>query len=236
MFREGVVFLAFDHFPDNPIMPGVKMISAMIDCAKQTIFGPKPGLSEACLQSIEKVHFLRQVKPISDLYATALVSILDNSIICVGCDIKQGDEKVAECILNFNGIEAKRSWFADSTLTYTGTETWSAKEQGLPMPPEMMVEAMAQTGIQIVQMHPEHQNKLFIFKGIKSTNFYYPVLPETEIIMDAEFSWTDPGRYGQATCTTKVGDLLVADATVEFTAMKIRERPVRDKAPEPELT
>lgn len=114
---------------------------------------------------------------------------------------------------------------ATAVYTYTGKEIWKAEDHfpGNPVMPGMMIlESMAQTSIQIAQVMPGYEDKIFTFKGISEANFYEMVKPGTTLTIDSLILFTEKDRFGTVSCEAKNGDKPVADAVFKFAVVTNR--------------
>jgi len=90
------------------------------------------------------------------------------------------------------------------------------------MPGVLILEAMAQTGaVYLKKVHPECQDKLFVFAGLENVRFKNPVFPGDTLIIEAE-KFKKKGHIFRTTVTAKVGEKVVAQA--EIIAAMIEEK------------
>lgn len=218
-------WLAGDHFPGNPIMPGAKQISTMFDAALKTIalrseVRKKMIDLRLLLIGLRDIEFKSQVRPDSHLVVTAISQRSGEWETAISCQVTTDRREIARGILMFDNAKPRVADPITHHSVYTGKEFWLAG--GLNLPPEMILEAMAQNAIQIAQFQPDGDQKLFLFSGIENAHFYGPVPPESEISLNATIMWTDSNRRGKANCLARIGETKVAEATILFAVIKNR--------------
>lgn len=221
------VWLATDHFPGSPIMPGVKMIRAMADCALHDLrhrFEPRKKI--LALRAVRDIKFHRRVLPGTQLTVVANVVPSQRHEAMAGCEINDNGNLVASGTLEFREVENfRKARQSTCIISYTGKERWMASNH-FPddpiMPSEMILEAMNHGAIQIQQALPGAEEKIFLLQGIQNAHLYEEVRPDTKLILDAMVAWVQPGRRGIANCIAKNGATMVAEAAIEFAVIKNR--------------
>lgn len=226
------IWTAEAHFPGNPIMPGVKMIQLMSECALQEI-SFREGLQtflptrHHAVKKIRDLRFRNMVKPGTELNVTVAVGASQYGITECICEITEGNKMIAEGTLEFHGVDQILSdRTARLNSIYTGEELWSA--DNVAMGWEMIFESIAQNTIQIRKAHDEKneqiQNKLFVLQGITAADCYDFVLPGTIVYLKSMIAWDDFGRRGKAHCTAKNSSGLVARVVLEFACIPQRKK------------
>ena len=108
-------------------------------------------------------------------------------------------------------------------LDYTGKEILDLADH-FPgqriFPGALLIEAMAETTIQLAQRLEGYENKIFALVGVDECRFYHAVRPGKTIRLTAQFESFGHG-YGRALCHAFVDDKLVAKTRLAFTEIKI---------------
>lgn len=222
------VWLAMDHFPGNPIMPAVRQIRSMLTAALSSVTINQEEIGQCgldmlhLLKGLRDVQFFGKIKPNSNLTVTSTVKKSTDHETTIVCELKKSDKKMAAGILTLAGVTPQLVSPVTINCQYFGTDIWEAG--GGFMPPEMILESMAQTAIQIIQVVPELQHCLFLYHGIEDASFHKPVPPNTLINLNARVTWHQENRLGQARCTATVDNELVAEQILNFAVTKNRQR------------
>jgi len=112
---------------------------------------------------------------------------------------------------------------ATCEIDYTGTEKLDLADH-FPgqriFPGALLIEAMAQTTIQLAQQLEGYENKIFALMGVNECRFYQAVRPGKTIRLTAKFDRFSHG-VGRAACQAFVGDKLIVKAQLTFMEIKI---------------
>lgn len=107
---------------------------------------------------------------------------------------------------------------ASANFPYTGTEKLDLADHfpGMPIfPGALLLEAMAQTAIQVAQVSYEMQGKNFFFAGIEKARFHYQIPAPAVINMKAKVVSLKMS-IGRAECQAEVDGKIVGEATIIF--------------------
>jgi UDP-3-O-[3-hydroxymyristoyl] N-acetylglucosamine deacetylase/3-hydroxyacyl-[acyl-carrier-protein] dehydratase len=83
------------------------------------------------------------------------------------------------------------------------------------MPGVLIIEALAQLGGILLSQKLEHAGKVAVLLSLDKVKFRRPVTPGDQVILEAE-SVRVKSRTGQVQCLARVGNELVAEATIRF--------------------
>jgi len=223
-YHDRIAWLAIDHFPDQPIMPGMMQIIILRKCANRLIPGAK-------LVGVKNVLLKKIIKPNTDL---ALLVKMDrdpdnvNQVLC-DCSITAYEKPEREFFngqLVFDSYDKELLELSDVT-TFRGDEIWllhHISPNTNDLPNELLLEAMAQTGLQVSQAKSELDNKYFAFQSIESATFSEYVRFGDIVILSAKVDWIDLFRIGSVDCQAHVGDKKIAEAKFNFVVLTKRHK------------
>jgi UDP-3-O-[3-hydroxymyristoyl] N-acetylglucosamine deacetylase/3-hydroxyacyl-[acyl-carrier-protein] dehydratase len=83
------------------------------------------------------------------------------------------------------------------------------------MPGVLIIEAMAQLAGILLSQELEHKGKIAVLLSMDRARFRRPVVPGDQLILEA-VSLRVKTRTGHVRCSARVGDTLVAEATIKF--------------------
>lgn len=214
-YKDGTTWHAHDHFPNLPIMPGVKQLSIMIETACLSFTDSYP----VGLVTIQDVRFSGRITPGAKLTVNAMAK-QEHGDAKVFCELKSNGKTVTMATLIFAKKIVKSIEPVIMPFDYTGKEIWQS-ENGF-MPPEMVIECMAENMIQVMHVYPELKDKLFLFQGIRKAEFGPDICPGSTLELTSIIHWIEEGRRGTADCTAIVNQEKVAEATIEFAIINHR--------------
>ncbi|UCG33450.1 MAG: UDP-3-O-[3-hydroxymyristoyl] N-acetylglucosamine deacetylase [Phycisphaerales bacterium] len=83
------------------------------------------------------------------------------------------------------------------------------------MPGVLIIEAMAQLAGILLSQELEHKGKIAVLLSMDRARFRRPVVPGDQLVLEA-VSLRVKSRTGHVRCSARVGDTLVAEATIKF--------------------
>lgn len=105
---------------------------------------------------------------------------------------------------------------------YCGNEVINLSDHfpGQPIFPGVLVlEAMAQSAIQLISSHPEYHNSLPVFRGVEDFSIKAIIDPPSTIVLCAQMLFIKMGM-GKVKCEAFLRDKKIAHAVIVFALLK----------------
>ena len=103
----------------------------------------------------------------------------------------------------------------------TGNEPFFAGDSPAILPSYVHAEIAAQAGCALALSQPGNENKLAFFMSIDKSNFYSPVVPGDQLLLDVK---VEPrGRFGKGHGDMYVGERKVSDIDLKFAIVEREE-------------
>ena len=215
-YKDGTTWRADHHFESMPIMPGVRQLSLMKETACQCFIDPYP----VDLITIKDAKFSGKIKSGANLIISA-VARQNPDDAEVLCELKINEKVITTATFIFAKKIVRNFEPVIMPFDYLGREIWTS-ENGF-MPPEMVIECLAENMTQIVHVLPELNEKVFIFCGVQKAEFGRDIHPDSTIDLISMIDWTDKGRRGTVTGVAMVNQEVVTRAIIEFACFPRRK-------------
>lgn len=97
-----------DHFPGNPILPGIYLLEGMAQTAGILLERTTGGRRLALMASIDRARFLGFARPGDQVQFDVTVESLQDDACRVMASAKVGDRAVASAYLSFSLVDSER--------------------------------------------------------------------------------------------------------------------------------
>ena len=97
-----------DHFPGNPILPGIYLLEGLAQTAGVLLYQTTGGQRLAVMASVERIKFIAFARPGDQVQLDVQIDSLDDGAARVRGSAKVGDRPIAAAVMTFLLVEPDR--------------------------------------------------------------------------------------------------------------------------------